>query len=72
MVSIDGSINMLDIAKKNADLMGLTLDSQKHDWRFIPESYFNRFDAIICLGNSFTHLNNEEERRIALKNFTQP
>lgn len=69
VVSIDGSINMLDIAKKNADLMGLTLDSQKHDWRFIPESYFNRFDAIICLGNSFTHLNNEEERRIALKNF---
>ena len=27
VVSIDGSINMLDIAK-NADLMGLTLDSQ--------------------------------------------
>ena len=69
VVSIDGSINMLEIAKKNATSMGVALDARKHDWRFIPESLFNCFDAVLCLGNSFTHLKNEEDRRLALKNF---
>ena len=67
--SIDGSINMLNVAKKNAQSIGVKLKTRQHDWRAIPKNYHNIFDAVICLGNSFTHLESIEDRVLALKNF---
>jgi SAM-dependent methyltransferase len=39
------------------------------DWRWLNRDIHQKFDAIICLGNSFTHLFDENDRRKALAEF---
>src|SRR5699024_7327588 len=39
------------------------------DWRWRSRDVVGRYDAIICLGNSFTHIFNEHDRRRALAEF---
>ena len=39
------------------------------DWRFLNRDVHGEFDAIICLGNSFTHMFNEKDRRRTLAEF---
>ncbi|MCK5749102.1 MAG: class I SAM-dependent methyltransferase, partial [Oricola sp.] len=39
------------------------------DWRWLNRDINGKFDAIICLGNSFTHLFKESDRRRALAEF---
>jgi SAM-dependent methyltransferase len=60
---------MLNVAQKNAQSLGLKLNFSQHDWRYIPQHYHDKFDAVICLGNSFTHLESVDDRLLALKNF---
>jgi len=38
-------------------------------WRWLNKDVHGKFDAIICLGNSFTHLHDEMDRRRALAEF---
>jgi SAM-dependent methyltransferase len=39
------------------------------DWRWLNRDIHGKFDAVICLGNSFTHLFSEHDRRKALAEF---
>jgi SAM-dependent methyltransferase len=54
VVSADGSAEML---------------TRAFDWRCLNRDLHGKFDAIICLGNSFTHLFKEVDRRRALAEF---
>jgi SAM-dependent methyltransferase len=67
VTSLDGSPAMLTRAQNNARLRGVTINPVQADWRHVAEKVSGPFDAIVCLGNSFTHLFSEDERRLVLK-----
>lgn len=69
VVSADGSAEMLAKAFENARQQHLLLKTTHADWRWLNRDIHGKFDAIICLGNSFTHLFREEDRRRALAEF---
>lgn len=69
-VSVDGSPEMLRKAFDNGFAFGgHILRVVNADWRFLNRDVHGEFDAIICLGNSFTHLFSERDRRKALAEF---
>ncbi|MBD3223393.1 MAG: methyltransferase domain-containing protein [Caldithrix sp.] len=69
VVSADGSPEMLAKAFDNACKRGHILRTVKADWRFLNRDIHGEFDAIICLGNSFTHIFSEKDRRKTLAEF---
>ena len=69
VVSADGSPNMLAKAFQNGLDHGYILRTAQADWRFLSRDLRGRYDAIICLGNSFTHLFAERDRRRALAEY---
>lgn len=69
VTSVDGSPYMLSKAFENARRRGYVLRTVHADWRMLSRDVQERFDAVICLGNSFTHLFNERDRRKALAEF---
>ncbi|GAA2929707.1 hypothetical protein GCM10020221_26890 [Streptomyces thioluteus] len=69
-VSADGSADMLERAFKNgAQYGGHILRVVRADWRWLSRDVHGEYDAIVCLGNSFTHLFSERDRRKALAEF---
>lgn len=69
-VSADGSAEMLAKAFENGrDKGGHVLRVVQADWRWLNRDVHGEYDAIICLGNSFTHLFSERDRRKALAEF---
>ena len=70
VLSVDGSPTMLVKAFDNAKAHGHLLHTALADWRWLTRDVpAGAFDAIICLGNSFTHLFEEADRRRALAEF---
>ncbi|MGN7614097.1 glycine/sarcosine N-methyltransferase [Magnetococcales bacterium HHB-1] len=69
VVSADGNPEMLTTAFHNARQYKQLLTTVHADWRWLGRTINSRFDAIICLGNSFTHLFSENDRRKALAEF---
>ncbi|MFY0610988.1 MAG: methyltransferase domain-containing protein [Hyphomicrobiaceae bacterium] len=69
VTSADGSAAMLAKAFENGQKRGLILKSVQADWRWLNRDIQGKYDAIICLGNSFTHLHDEQDRRRALAEF---
>jgi SAM-dependent methyltransferase len=69
VTSADGSAAMLAKAFENARDRNLILKTTQADWRWLNRDIHGKFDAIICLGNSYTHLHDEEDRRRALAEF---
>ncbi|MDP0499515.1 MAG: class I SAM-dependent methyltransferase [Verrucomicrobiota bacterium JB022] len=69
VVSADGSPEMLARAFANGRKHGHILRTVNADWRWLNRDVHGKFDAIICLGNSFTHLFSERDRRKALAEF---
>jgi glycine/sarcosine N-methyltransferase len=69
VTSADGNASMLSRAFENARSQGLILRTVHADWRWLSRDVHETFDAIICLGNSFTHLFNERDRRRTLAEF---
>jgi len=69
VVSADGSAEMLAKAFQNGYERDHILRTVQADWRFLNRDVHGEFDAIICLGNSFTHMFNEKDRRRALAEF---
>jgi glycine/sarcosine/dimethylglycine N-methyltransferase len=69
VTSADGSAAMLAKAFGNAAARGLILKTVQADWRWLNRDIQGKYDAIICLGNSFTHLHEEQDRRRALAEF---
>lgn len=70
VVSADGSPEMLAKAFATGREHGFILRTVQADWRWLNRDVHGKFDAVICLGNSFTHLFNEHDRRKASRNFT--
>jgi len=69
VTSVDGSPAMLDRAGRNATARGLVLKPARADWRRLSQQVEGAFDAIICLGNSFTHLFTDQDRRQSLAEY---
>ena len=69
VTSVDGSAEMLMKAFENAGNRGQVLKTTQADWRWLNKDIKGKFDAIICLGNSFTHIHDEMDRRRALAEF---
>lgn len=67
--SADGKMNMLSKAFHNARKRGVMLRTIHADWRKLTENVHEKYDAVICLGNSFTHLFDEGDRRKTLAEF---
>lgn len=69
----DGSPNMVVKARENAERFRAT-DVPFHvvEWQSLTTVFpQNDFDAVLCLGNSFTHLFDEESRLQALREMHQ-
>lgn len=71
VTAADGSANMVRKTQENARKMGIELKETKTaDWVKLSKDLGKEaFDAILCLGNSFTHLFEHEARRDALEEF---
>lgn len=69
VVSADGSPEMLYKAFENGRKRGHLLRTIQADWRYLNRDVYGMFDAVICLGNSFTHMFKERDRRKALAEF---
>ncbi|TVR48325.1 MAG: class I SAM-dependent methyltransferase [Puniceicoccaceae bacterium] len=69
VVSADGSPEMLTKAFQNGRRRGQILRTIQADWRWLNRDVHGKYDAVICLGNSFTHLFDERDRRKALAEF---
>lgn len=69
VTSVDGNAAMLSKAFENATERHLILKTIHADWRWLNREVHGKFDAIICLGNSFTHLFDEQDRRRSLAEF---
>ncbi len=69
VTSADGSAEMLAQAFENAKERGHILSTVHADWRWLNKSVHGEYDAVICLGNSFTHLFSEHDRRKALAEY---
>ncbi|HUU25893.1 MAG TPA: class I SAM-dependent methyltransferase [Methyloceanibacter sp.] len=69
VTSVDGSAEMLAKAFENGCEHHVVLKTVHADWRWLNEGVRGKFDAIICLGNSFTHLFDENDRRRTLAEF---
>lgn len=69
VTSADGSGEMLAKAFANGQARGLVLKTVQADWRWLNRDIQGKYDAIICLGNSFTHMHEEMDRRRALAEF---
>lgn len=65
----DGAETMIRQTERNAEEMGVALaGTQVADWRELDKAFgANRFDALVCLGNAFTHLFEEDGRQQALE-----
>jgi glycine/sarcosine N-methyltransferase len=69
VTSVDGSPTMLAKAFDNARKRGHILRTIQADWRWLNRDVHDLYDAVICLGNSFTHLHDENDRRKALAEY---
>ncbi len=69
VTSADGNPNMLAKAFNNARQQGQILRTVQADWRWLSRDIHDKYDAVICLGNSFTHMFSEHDRRKALAEF---
>lgn len=64
VTAADGAPNMLAQTRENAERWGIdNLRIVEAEWTTLEESFPDeRFDAVICLGNAFTHLFDESDR----------
>lgn len=69
VTSVDGSPTMLAKAFENARERGYILRTIQADWRWLNRDVHDLYDAVICLGNSFTHLHAENDRRKSLAEY---
>ncbi|SLN12513.1 Glycine/sarcosine/dimethylglycine N-methyltransferase [Roseivivax jejudonensis] len=69
VTTADGSAAMVAKAFQNGQARGHILKTVQADWRWLNRDIQGKYDAIICLGNSFTHLHDEHDRRRALAEF---
>lgn len=69
ILAADGAQEMVDKTRRNAEQLGVELETTTADWRWLSEQLTERFDALLCLGNAYTHLFTHEEREQAMTEF---
>lgn len=68
----DGAATMVAKAKENTGRFGLNVPVVEAEWTSLTRAFPNeKFDAVICLGNAFTHLFDEPDRKKALSEIYQ-
>ncbi len=68
--SVDISQAMIDVARKNAANYGVELDALCSDWIELSKKTSEKFDCIICLGNSLACEMDSEKRQISARNWS--
>jgi glycine/sarcosine/dimethylglycine N-methyltransferase len=68
VTATDGAASMIEQTRENAKANGIELaDVRVVEWQKLAKSFGpDSFDALVCLGNAFTHLFDHEARREAL------
>ncbi len=69
VVANDGAPVVVARARHNFLEHDLVIPAFEHDWRELDNLPGTPFDAVLCLGNSFSHLVEAEERRNVLARF---
>jgi SAM-dependent methyltransferase len=69
VLAADGSPRMVEKTHENAKERGVDLPVQQADWRWLSDQVSGQFEALLCLGNAFTHLFSHDERVQALQQF---
>lgn len=67
--SVDISSAMIEVAKNNAKQRSLELDVFCADWAHLSEQITEKFDCILCLGNSLACEMNSGKRQAAMNNW---
>lgn len=65
----DGAPEMVRKTRENLAARGLKTDVHEADWRQLSDAVPGRYDAVLCLGNSFSHLFENSDRDRALAEF---
>ncbi len=71
VTSVDLSEAMIEIAKKNASKYSVTLNAIQSNWIDLDKKVTGKFDAVICLGNSFACEMDSNNRDISFRNWSQ-
>lgn len=69
VVATDGSPAMVDRAARLVRQKSVQVPVAVADWRHLRETVRGRFDAVLCLGNSFSHLLAGSDRDGAVREF---
>lgn len=69
VTAADGAAEMIRKTEENAQEHGVELTTVVSDWRELSSNLDGTYDAIVCLGNSFTHLFDQGDREAALSEF---
>ncbi len=69
VVAADGAAEMIRKTEENAREWGAEFPTVVADWRELSKRVEGEFDAVLCLGNAFTHLFDEEDRQLTLAEF---
>lgn len=69
VTSMDGNYVMLQKARQNAKKRKVKLNIIHSDWRGMRKELFNHYDAVICMGNSISHLFKKEDQLKSLSAF---
>lgn len=69
VVAADGAAEMIRKTQENAREWGEEFPTVVADWRELSQHVDGEFDAVLCLGNAFTHLFDEDDRRRTLAEF---
>ena len=63
----DISPSMLELARRNAEANGLSLEWIESDFSSVASRSAQKFGAVYCIGNSLPHVRDREELNTALK-----
>lgn len=71
VTAADGSAEMIRRTRANARTSGQEFTTHVADWRTLATTLSGqKFDAVVCLGSSFPHLFDEDDRRTTLQQFS--
>ncbi len=69
VLGIDISASMIEKARELAQRFGVSAEFEVLDFSLIKEKYKEKFELVLCIGNTLPHLINEKDLLIALRNF---
>ncbi len=68
--ALDVSQAMIDVARANAARDSIQLDAVRSDWVEMRETIQEKFDCILCLGNSLACEMDAAKRQVAVQNWS--